>query len=166
MDESKVPYYAVHQDGLIAGFFGTFRFLSNFYVIRRAPGIGLGELFFPTTENAYQAAKYPEEFRWKFTDISPAKAKELGQLAPKFNARKWAKKKYDLMYELNFQKFNNHPYLRDMLLETDGYVLEERNAWGDTDWGTDPNGVGENNLGKILMKVREKLLAIKRNDDF
>jgi predicted NAD-dependent protein-ADP-ribosyltransferase YbiA (DUF1768 family) len=44
--------------------------------------------------------------------------------------------------------------------------LEERNAWGDTDWGTDINGVGENNLGKILMKVREKLIAIKKNQDF
>lgn len=34
--------------------------------------------------------------------------------------------------------------------------LEEGNTWGDTTWGT-VNGIGENRLGRILMKVRKKL---------
>ena len=36
--------------------------------------------------------------------------------------------------------------------------LEEGNWWGDIFWGVDKKtGAGENNLGKILMKVREEL---------
>ena len=34
--------------------------------------------------------------------------------------------------------------------------LEEGNTWGDTTWGT-VNGIGENRLGRILMKVRKEL---------
>lgn len=34
--------------------------------------------------------------------------------------------------------------------------LEEGNTWGDTIWGT-VDGVGENRLGKILMRVRDEL---------
>ena len=32
-DEVTIPYYAEHKNGLIAGFFGQFRFLSNFYIL-------------------------------------------------------------------------------------------------------------------------------------
>jgi hypothetical protein len=35
-------------------------------------------------------------------------------------------------------------------------ILIEGNTWGDTFWGV-CNGVGENNLGKTLMNVREIL---------
>jgi ribA/ribD-fused uncharacterized protein len=158
--------YAVHEDGKIFGFFGPFRFLSNYHIIKESPGICLGELYFPTTEHAYQAAKWPENLRSQFLDLSPSEAKRRGSEAPGFNARKWNKMKYDLMYELNWQKFHNFKYLRDMLMETDGYQLEERNHWGDQDWGTNAEGVGENNLGKILMRIRDKLFAMQRNDEF
>ena len=40
-------------------------------------------------------------------------------------------------------------------IKSDEY-LEEGNNWGDKVWGT-VNGEGENNLGKILMRVRKEL---------
>ena len=46
---------------------------------------------------------------------------------------------------------------KQMLLMTEGCHLEERNSWHDGFWGTDVNGVGENNLGKILMEIRYDL---------
>ena len=46
--------------------------------------------------------------------------------------------------------------LRIKLLETGNEHLEEGNTWGDRIWGT-VNGVGQNRLGKILMRVREEL---------
>ena len=160
--ETQVPYYAVHKDGLIAGFFGPFRFLSNFHILEN--GVCLDEVYYPSVEHAYQAAKYPRNLRAEFIGVTAGKAKKLGALA-KMDSRKWQKQKYNLMYEFVRQKFTNNPTLREMLWMTDGCTLEERNNWGDTDWGTDPDGKGENNLGKILMNVRERL-KIGPDDQF
>jgi ribA/ribD-fused uncharacterized protein len=162
-DEITIPYYAVHKDGLIAGFFGPFRFLSNFYILQN--GVCFEEMYYPSVEHAYQAAKWPKNERSKFIGITSGKCKKFGKLAPNFDAKKWKKVKYDLMYDLVRQKFTNNSNLREMLWMTNGYQLEERNSWGDTDWGTDVNGKGENRLGLILMVVREHL-KIKPEDQF
>ena len=45
----------VHNKNMIAGFFGEYRFLSNYYYPARSFYQGYE---FPTSENAYQAAKY------------------------------------------------------------------------------------------------------------
>lgn len=42
-----------------------------------------------------------------------------------------------------------------MLLKTGDEELVEGNTWGDTFWGV-CKGKGRNELGKILMKVREE----------
>jgi len=162
-DTTTIPWYAVHKDGLIAGFFGPFRFLSNFYILKN--GVGFEGLYYPSVEHAYQAAKWPQPDRAQFVDISAGKSKKLGKLAPNFDGRKWNKKKYDIMFELVLQKFRNNPIQREMLFMTSGFTLEERNSWGDMDWGTDEQGKGENNLGKILMNVRERL-KIGQEDQF
>ena len=49
-----------------------------------------------------------------------------------------------------------NPKLRDALLATGNSLLIEGNTWGDYFWGK-VNGHGENQLGLILMDVREKL---------
>ena len=89
IDEVTIPYYAIHADGKICGFFGKFRFLSNFYPLKN--GVGYEELIYPSVEHAYQAAKWPDNQRAQFIDISSAYAKKLGRLAPKFNANQWNK---------------------------------------------------------------------------
>jgi predicted NAD-dependent protein-ADP-ribosyltransferase YbiA (DUF1768 family) len=43
-----------------------------------------------------------------------------------------------------------------MLKATGDEELVEGNWWNDTFWGV-CNGVGENNLGKLLMKIRAEL---------
>jgi ribA/ribD-fused uncharacterized protein len=163
-DERTVPYYVDYTDGKIHGFFGAFRFLSNFYPCKN--GVVFEELHYPSVEHAYQAAKYPNHLRHQFVDISAAQAKRLGKVAPDFNANRWNKKKYDLMYDLNWQKYQNNPILMEKLILTVGCNLSERNSWGDRDWGTDEQGVGENNLGKILMRIREKLIAMRKNTEW
>lgn len=155
MNESRVPPYAVHADGKICGFFGPFRFLSNFYVSKT--GVWFEEMYFPTVEHAYQAAKWPVYFRYQFLDLSPGQAKKLGKEAPDFNAKKWNKQKVVIMASLIWQKFDRDRKLGDMLLMTEGCHLEERNSWGDVFWGTNQDGEGENHLGKILMDVRDRL---------
>jgi len=163
-DEVTIPYYAIHKDGEIRGFFGQFRFLSNFYVLEN--GIWFEELTYPSVEHAYQAAKWPFNMREQFIDVTAGKAKYLGKAATGLNIKKWNKNKVELMRSLVFQKFEKNYKLRKMLMEMEGYVLDERNSWGDTFWGTNEQGEGENNLGKILMNVRDKFIAIERKDEF
>ena len=68
----------------------------------------------------------------------------------------WEKVKFDIMYEICKAKFSQNAELKDKLLATGDEYLEEGNTWGDRIWGT-VNGKGQNNLGKILMRVREEL---------
>ena len=66
----------------------------------------------------------------------------------------WENIKINVMASLVAQKFMQ-PHLRDMLLATGDAKLIEGNTWGDRFWGQ-CSGVGENQLGKILM-LRESL---------
>lgn len=155
----EVPYYAIHKDEIIAGFFGVFSFLSNFYILEN--GIYLEELYYPSVEHAYQAAKWPTNQRAQFLDVTSAKAKHLGKLAPQFKQKKWDKDKVSIMSALCRQKFEANPKLKKMLLMTEDCLLEERNDWGDEFWGTNVDGVGENQLGKILTNIRHDLSTQK-----
>lgn len=154
-DEVTIPYYAVHKDGMILGFFGPFRFLSNFFILEN--GVSLDDVYYPSVEHAYQAAKWPYNRREQFLGVTAGKAKKLGREAPNFNAKKWDKHKLSIMSGLCRQKFLNNPKLKEMLLMTEGCQLEERNNWGDVYWGRDENGNGENQLGQLLMDIRHEL---------
>lgn len=139
----------------ILGFFGPYRFLSNFHFVN----VELDGEIYRTTEHAYQAAKTLDtEERRKIRDLlQPREARQAGQrlqLRPN-----WDKLKIDVMTELSIQKYAKPP-LSAMLLETGDAYLEETNTWGDKFWGV-CGGYGENNLGKILMQVRTELQAIQ-----
>ena len=89
-----------------------------------------------------------------FAKLNPSEAKRLGrnvQLRPD-----WETVKYDIMYEVCKAKFEQNDDLREMLLDTGDAYLEEGNTWNDRCWGT-CRGVGENHLGKILMRIRDEL---------
>lgn len=163
-DEITVPHYAIHKDGEIRGFFGPFRFLSNFYILSN--GVGFEELCYPSVEHAYQAAKWPRHQRSQFLDVTAAQAKRLGKEAPALNVKKWNKNKAELMRCLVYQKFDQNVPLRKLLVDMDGYVLDERNSWGDVYWGTNIQGEGENVLGKILMGVRDKFIELASKEKY
>lgn len=158
-DEITIPYYAVHKDGMILGFFGPFRFLSNFFILEN--GVSLDDVYYPSVEHAYQAVKWPPDQREQFLGVSAGKAKKLGKEAPNFNAKKWDKQKVSVMSGLCRQKFQNNPKLKAMLLMTEDCQLEERNNWGDVFWGCNEKGEGQNQLGHLLMNIRHDLLTKK-----
>ena len=60
------------------------------------------------------------------------------------------------MYELLKQKYKPNTILANKLICTGNSVIIEGNNWGDTFWGV-CNGVGENQLGLLLMRIREEL---------
>lgn len=134
----------------IEEFSGDHRFLSNFWL---SP-IVMGDHVYPSTENAYQAAKYPKAERQQFTTCSPAKAKELGQRIT--NPKNWPTEKLKVMKKVLEQKFRVNTFNAILLVSTGGALIVEGNTWDDIFWGV-CDGAGENNLGRILMDIRETL---------
>jgi ribA/ribD-fused uncharacterized protein len=155
-DPDAVPPYAVHTKDRICGFFGRHRYLSNFFA--PANGVHYEGLSYPSVEHAYQAAKYPVNLmREQFTTVGAARAKRLGHSIENFDIGKWEKRRVGIMTELVLLKFTQNRYLGWWLLATGDAHLEERNSWHDTFWGTDEQGNGENQLGRILMLTRDAL---------
>jgi ribA/ribD-fused uncharacterized protein len=143
---------------VIDSFEGEYRFLSNFVAVGVPSGswyIRWNGLYFRTVEHAYQAAKTldPAE-QWKIQKAAtPGQAKRLGRDATK--REDWDDIKILVMGCLLRQKFLV-PQAAEMLLATGDAELIEGNTWGDTFWGV-CDGVGENNLGKLLMNIRKEI---------
>ena len=142
---------------MINYFDGEFDFLSNFYPSM----ITDGEIWFPTVEHYYQAAKAKnkEDYKAIAAAPTPGKAKKLGREAEM--RTDWEEVKDDIMLEALRQKFN-HKLLKEKLLATGEEGLEEGNYWHDNIWGKCycvecQNTVGQNKLGKMLMKIREEI---------
>lgn len=111
---------------------------------------------YPSVEHAYQAAKtLDKEERHRIAKLpSAGAAKKAGsKIKPRPD---WYSVNLQIMEDLIYCKFANDPIIRKFLLDTGDEELVEGNNWGDTFWGV-CDGIGKNHLGKILMKVRERL---------
>ncbi len=140
--------YIIHDENNIKGFFGEYRWLSNFH---ETPVIFEGVIY-PSTENAYQAAKCLDLIqKEQFVTCAPSEAKKLSKSIT--IRENWDFFKYDIMSFVVFDKFYRDYELRLKLLETDNKYIEETNHWNDTYWGF-CNGRGQNKLGKIIMGIR------------
>ena len=140
------------QDGkpIINRFGGEYQFLSNFY---EAPILYNG-ITYRNAEAAYQAQKCTDRAQ-EFANLSAKEAKRLGR---KVSLRAdWDSVRIGIMHNIVRTKFSQHEDLRDKLLATYNKELIEGNYWNDCFWGVCMNE-GENNLGKILMLVREELM--------
>jgi ribA/ribD-fused uncharacterized protein len=136
---------------MIASFQGANRFLSNFHPAE----VELDGIMYPSSEAAYQAAKtLSAESRKAFVTMSPGEAKRAGKKV--VMRPDWDSVKILIMTNLVRDKFTRHEDLKDKLLATGDQELVEGNHWRDYFWGV-CKGKGENNLGKILMKVRKEL---------
>lgn len=135
---------------MIKSFQGKNRFLSNFWPAK----VMLDGVEYPSTENAYQAAKTLDlEARKVFVDCASNVAKQLGKM---LEVRPdWKEVSLGIMLDLNRQKYQDEE-LKAKLKATGDQELVEGNTWGDTFWGV-CGGVGENHLGKILMQVRKEV---------
>lgn len=140
---------------MIKEFRGEFSFLSNF---AKCPnGVTMNDgIKYPTSEHAYQAAKTKErDIRQQISKLSsPSEAKAFGKkIKLRYN---WNKIRIEEMRKILINKFKQDPYLLTSLLKTENEELCEGNNWNDTFWGIDlKTGKGENNLGKLLMEIRE-----------
>lgn len=133
---------------VIDSFSGQHRFLSNFYL---ADVIFDGNIY-PSVEHAYQAAK-TRDVRLRQAVRKARTAGEAKRMGREIILRPdWEAVKTGHMLVFLRRKFS-HEYLRDKLTATGQATLIEGNTWGDRIWGV-CGGVGENRLGKLLMRVR------------
>lgn len=131
-------------------FRGEYAFLSNFY-----PCEVLYEgILYPSSEHAYQAAKSSNRDEKLFISRLPTPGKTKRHKT-QFPRADFHVVKIELMYEILKIKFENS-VLTSLLRKTGNLTITEDNTWGDTFWGV-CNGVGDNNLGTLLMVVRYEL---------
>jgi len=152
---------------MISTFKGRWNFLSNFYPVN----IEYQGIKYPSVEHYYVAMKVKNDqyihgnfiglmdCRELIAKISTAdKVKRFGKT---LKVRKdWDIVKYEIMLWAIREKFKNDE-LSSFLLSTGEEELAECNYWHDNYWGIctcEPcSNTGLNNLGKILMQVRDEL---------
>lgn len=149
----------IHDEHQIKGFFGEYRWLSNFHTA----DVALDGLLYDSVERAYQAAKWERQDRKYFLYCADEEAITYNRTATpnKYSAAEWDAVKLDVMRFLLEQKFSPemNPELLERLVNTGDRYLEEANWWNDTFWGKNLEGEGENNLGKLLMKIRSEVIT-------
>jgi len=149
----------------ISRFRGEYRFLSNFYNARfKYEGIR-----YPTSEHAYQERKTLDEERRKEIREAPTAfmSAKIGRREDTVLRPDWDAIKGDVMLPIVRAKFQQNPDLVKKLIDTGDTYLIEGNYWHDNFFGIctckecNEKGQGLNMLGRILMKVRDELSAIK-----
>lgn len=116
---------------------------------------------YSSLEEAYQAAKFigvASEIEEKIKNsYSAHEAQKIAYENRDKQRKDWAEVKESIMEELLRLKLEQNPYVKKKLLETKDYLIVEDspkdNFWG---WGKDRQG--NNNLGKLWMKLRDELL--------
>ena len=146
---------------MIKEFRGQYYFLSNFYNAK----VTWEGITYLNNESAFQSAKVTDyDTRLKFANLDPSSGKRKGRNVQLRHG--WDNIKFDIMYEIVKAKFTQNEDLKVKLLATGDEELQEGNYWHDNIYG---NCVcnkcksikGQNNLGKILMKIREEIKYAK-----
>ena len=134
---------------------GDYAFLSNFSIY---PLMYEGMLW-PTTEHAYQSAKFDNQKIKEeiFNARTPLEAFNIGRTYNDSLKKDW----FEIMEDIVSEKIKQYPIIYNKLIETgDREIIEASpidSFWG---WGSDRKG--ENNMGKIWMKLRAEILNKKR----
>lgn len=147
----------VHDEFNIKGFFGEYRWMSNF----GKASVWLDMVAYSSAEIAYRAAKHSPQDRAFFLNCSSEDSITYNREKSLdfYTNNEWDMIKVDVMTFLLQQKYDPelNPSNARKLYETGDKYLEETNWWGDTFWGKDLKGEGLNTLGQILMDVRAQL---------
>ena len=134
-------------------FRGQYFCFSNFFERR----VIYNSIAYDNNEAAFQAQKEStHEAKLKYMHLPPSNAKAKGRKARLKSKKVWDESKDQIMYEICMCKFTQNKDLQAKLLSTGDAILIEGNTWRDKYWGV-YRGVGQNKLGKILMRIREEL---------
>lgn len=137
-------------------------FLTGWYVFDNFSAFQItwrGKLY-PTAEHAYQAAHFidtnPELAEKVRLTLSPREASDAANAHSDYDDPAWKEKRLALMEEIVRCKLDQHEYVRGTLIESGDRLIVEMND-NDAFWGWGKDHEGENNLGKIWMKLRSEM---------
>ena len=115
-------------------------------------------IYWKTSEHYYQAQKFVEpEVKLKIANAkTPKIASTIGR-DRNLNLRSdWEEIKQNIMYDAVYFKFKQNEDILRKLLDTGNAKLVEATV-KENYWGCGPNNDGQNNYGKILVRVRKQL---------
>jgi ribA/ribD-fused uncharacterized protein len=121
--------------------------------------INYNGITYPTAEHAFHCAKFDDEkIKEEIKNAgSPFEAFELGKKYKPLRNKNWDEVKVNILYEILTQKAIQHEEVKKALLATSDEEIVEDNP-NDNFWGNGKDGKGQNNTGKILMRIREELM--------
>ena len=145
-------YTAADFPDTITRFKGEYDYLSNRYPCR----IVWEGLEYRSAEAAFQASKCKDEKERKvFAGCSTDKAVLKGKKQISYLG--WEEERLGIMESIQHAKFEQNPVLMRKLADTGNRILINGNNKQETFWGVDLySWQGENQLGKILMNIRDK----------
>ncbi|GJE95791.1 NADAR family protein [Phanerochaete sordida] len=118
------------------------------------------ERVYPTAEHLFQSFRFygtrPDLAERIRTATSPRAAREEAERQRRDQRHNWSKEQLEMMDCVLAHKFAQHAALANVLLGT-GYRYLVLNSYDDAFWGCGPKGQGRNELGKALMRLRDKL---------
>ncbi len=124
-------------------------------------GLVMDGIYFQTSEHAFQYLKFVDtnkEIASKIKEsFSPNEARIIAHENKAYRLINWQEVKYQNMEKVLRLKLEQNPIVKECLLKTKDYIIAENCIDEDTDWGLDNNNEGNNNLGKIWMKIRNDI---------
>lgn len=115
-------------------------------------------ILYKTSEHYYQSKKFfdKETINKVINASTPKEASNIGRDINNKKRDDWKIIKKDIMFDAVYFKFKQNQDIMKKLLDTGNEEIIEETV-KENYWGCGPNHDGENNYGKILCKVREKL---------
>jgi N-glycosidase YbiA len=126
--------------------------------------IELDGRIWPTSEHYFQAQKFAgtEHEELIRTTPSPVTVAKIGRDRKRPLRADWEEVKDEIMRQAVQAKFDQHPRLAAMLIETGDADIVEHTV-NDAYWGDGGDGKGVNRLGQILMQVRAEILQARKD---
>lgn len=115
-------------------------------------------VLYMTSEHAYHTEKFTDpEIIEKVKNARSAH--DAFQISREYEDKvrpDWLDIRVNVMEDIIRAKVSQHPYVKEKLIESgDREIIED--SWRDDFWGWGPNKDGQNQLGKIWMKVRKEI---------
>ncbi|MBW3538171.1 NADAR family protein [Candidatus Parcubacteria bacterium] len=115
---------------------------------------------FPTVEHAFHYRKFsdaePQVAEQILLAPSPWATVQIERVHRGSRRPDWQSVKVDIMTEIVTAKAAQNQDVHDCLLKTGNKTIIENSPW-DSFWGIGPDGQGQNQMGRILTKIRSEL---------
>lgn len=149
----------------ISAFKNEYLFLSNKSYCNIYITIGAEQLVFSSAESLFYYGKaYFSKDKEKMKQIyNCSNVNSIINIANEININEhlWESYKFSWMCKVVQFKFEQNLKYRQLLIKTFPSILINGNYWHDLYWGIDLNtNIGQNNLGLILMLLRNQLLNV------